>query len=146
MRHAALSFSLLFALALLAGCPPVEPLDNKWGEPYEDVVVPNDFTAYDNPPFKREDSKAGKRIYGVYSYRSKDIYSPATLSEFLKQELPRHGWTFVNETMDAEKATYASRFEKGGDKLDITMAPDKKMQTSERFSILVVKMNDPDSN
>ncbi|MCC6575615.1 MAG: hypothetical protein IT462_17685 [Planctomycetes bacterium] len=137
----------ILLLLVLVGCESTQPAKTWDGSgAYEDVTVPADFVPYDNPPYRREDSKAGKRIYGVYSYRSREIYSPKALSEWLKIELPRHDWKFVNEEVDLEKSTFKARFEKNGDKLDFSMAPDRLNQSSERFSILVVKMNDPNSN
>ncbi len=148
MKHVTMLVGVLFVL-LTAGCPTVQPLPGGFNEAdaYQDVAVPGDFAPYDNPPFKREDSRQGKRIYGVYSYRSKEIYPAARLADWFKKELPdRHGWDFINEELDAEKNTWRGRFEKKGDKLDLSVAPDKLAQSSERFSILVVKMNDPGGN
>ncbi|MBX3460110.1 MAG: hypothetical protein KF696_09160 [Planctomycetes bacterium] len=138
-----LTFLALMTLLLLAGCKTTNG-NNKpaWGEAYADVPVPVNYEAHDNPPFKRQDSDAGKRIYGKYSYRStgEGLDDAGKVQEWFKAELPNHGWELMVEELDKEKGTMAVRFKKADDQLLVSLAPDKRMQ-GKRFSVLVIELN-----
>lgn len=135
----------LFVLAMLVGCTTSGP-QMEWGPAYDDVPVASGFEPFDNPAFHREDTEGGRRIYGRYAYRAEGLYAADQASTYFKAELPKKGWTFVNETSDPETGTWSARFEKGDDKLDLKLRPDSELHARNRFSVLVVTLNDPYGN
>lgn len=138
-----LTIFALLAILLMAGCKTTDG-GNKpaWGETYADVPVPANYEPHDNPPFKRQDSDSGKRIYGIYSYRStgEALDDAAKVQKWFKEKLPDHGWELMVEELDTEKGTMSVRFEKKENQLLVTLSPDKKLQ-GKRFSVLVIEMN-----
>lgn len=138
----ALALLAFAAMVLVAGCvSPERPPTVEWGEPYADVVIPAGFDRHDNPPFRREDGSGGARIFGRYSYRAKELVQVENVASFMKEELPKQGWTFVDEQIEADQGTYQGRFEKDDDKLDIDVRPDRAASGAVRYSILTVTMN-----
>jgi hypothetical protein len=143
-----LCFLALGLLLLVAGCKTV-PKDPQtpWGEAYTDVVVPENYHPYDTPPFKREDSPAGKRIFGRYAYKNVNGMDKADkLAQWFQIELPKHGWTNQLDEIDLEKGTATLRYQKDEDKLVLKLAPDTRFNSSDRFSVLVVELNPPYGN
>jgi hypothetical protein len=144
MKRAAVILSVL-TLLIVAGCKSTGPrknLGHEGGEAYADVVVPENYVEYDTPPFKRQDGASGKRLYGRYAYRSTDgLDSASEVQEWLKAELPKQGWELQTEELDDAKGTMSVRFEKDEDILLLELAPDDRVQGTERFSILTVEMN-----
>ncbi len=140
---AKLTFLLLLTALVIAGCKTVETRTPEWGETYADVVLPANYVPHDNPPYKRQDSADGKRIYGRYSLRSKGdgFDDPRKVLDFLKGSMAHDGWELMLENLDEEKSTMMARFKKGDDQVVLTMTPDRRVQGSERFSILTVEMN-----
>lgn len=139
-----LVLSTVFALLLLAGCATTKTVNkgHEGGEAYADVPVPANYEKYDTPPFKRQDSDSGNRIYGRYAYRSTDGLDSATeVADWFKQNLPRDGWELQTEKTDEEKGTMSLLFKKDDDQLELKLTPDEKLQGSQRFSILIVEMN-----
>lgn len=139
-----LVLSTVFALLLLAGCATTKTVNkgHEGGEAYADVSVPSNYEPYDTPPFKRQDGASGNHIYGRYAYRSTDgIDSAQELTDWFKQNLPRDGWELQTEEVNEEKGTMSLLFKKADDQLQLTLAPDEKLQGSKRFSILIVEMN-----
>jgi hypothetical protein len=142
---ATLTFLGLVAILLVAGCKTVQhdgpPWDN--GEAYTDVVVPGNYIKYNDPPFKRQDGAGGKRIYGRYAYRSKGngVDDAQKVLDFLKGNMAHEGWELMVEEAKPDAGTMMARFKKGDDQVLLTLAPDRRVQASERFSILTVEMN-----
>jgi hypothetical protein len=140
---ATLTFLGIVAILVIAGCKTVERDTPEWGEPYTDVVVPGNYVKHDDPAFKRQDGADGKRIYGKYSYRSKGegLDDPKAVQEFLKGNMAYEGWELMVEELNESAGTMMVRFKKGEDQVLLTLAPDKRIRGSDRFSILVVEMN-----
>jgi hypothetical protein len=140
-----LTIALVVVFALLAGCKSTGPrknLGHEGGEPYADVAVPTNYEPYDTPPFKRQDGAEGRRIYGRYAYKSTGgLDSAQKVASWLKSRLPSEGWEFQTEEVDDAKGTMSLRFKKDDDQVLLKLAPDERMQGSERFSILIVEMN-----
>ncbi|MBE7490793.1 MAG: hypothetical protein HS108_03370 [Planctomycetes bacterium] len=138
---------LVLLLACMAvGCKTTGSPKSEWGETYADVVVPASYQPYDTPPFRRTDGANGRRVYGRYAYRHETLDDPASLAAWFKKELPKKGWEFQVEEINADKGTFTLRFIKGDDKLGLKLAPDTRLQSSDRFSVLVVEMNAPYDN
>jgi hypothetical protein len=140
----ALVLTSMFVLLLVAGCKstPTVNKGHEGGEAYLDVPVPANYEPYDTPPFKRQDSTAGRRIYGRYAYKSTDgLDNARKLADWFKENLPAEGWVLQTEEVDEKKGTAGVRFQKEDEQLLITLAPDQRVQGSERFSVLVVEMN-----
>jgi len=136
--------SSLVVLLLVAGCQttPKQNLGHEGGESYADVPAPANYEPYDNPPFKRQDSEAGRRIYGRYAYKSTDgIDNSRKLTDWYKKNLAAEGWEFQTEDVDENKGTASIRFKKEDEQLLIKLSPDERVQGSERFSVLVIEMN-----
>lgn len=139
-----LVLTTLLVLLAVAGCKttPKENLGHEGGETYKDVPIPANYEPYDTPPFKRQDSDSGRRIYGRYAYKSTNGLDDAgKLTEWLKKNLPAEGWEFQTEDVDQNKGTAAVRFKKGDEQLLVKVAPDERVQGTERFSVLVIEMN-----
>ena len=140
-----LTISFVLVLALLAACKSTGPrpnLGHEGGEPYADVAVPENYEAYDTPPFKRQDGSGDRRIYGRYAYKSKGgLDSAQEVASWLKSHLPSDGWEFQTEEVNEAKGTMSLRFKKNDDQVLLKLAPDERTQGSERFSVLVVEMN-----
>jgi hypothetical protein len=135
---------LLLALLIIAGCKTTGTKETPaWGDPYTDVVVPGNYEAHDNPPFKRQDGADGKRIYGRYSYRSTGTAtdSPTGVLDFLKANMVQDGWALQTEEVNEEAGTMKVQFKKDDDVVQLTLTPDKRVQSDERFSVLIVEMN-----
>lgn len=134
----------LFVLLLTAGCQTTgtKNVGHEGGETYADVPVPANYEPYDTPPFKRQDSDSGRRIYGRYAYKSTGgLDNARKVTDWLKKNLPAEGWEFQTEDVDENKGTASVRFMKGDEQLLIKLAPDERVQGSERFTVLVVEMN-----
>mgnify|MGYP001256624209 CR=1 FL=1 len=139
-----LVLSTVFAILLVAGCATTKHTNkgHEGGEAYADVPVPSNYEPYDTPPFKRQDSESGNRIYGRYAYRSTDgLDSSKEVADWCKKNLPREGWELQTEEVNDEKGTMKLLFKKGDDQLELSLAPDDQLQASKRFSILIVEMN-----
>jgi hypothetical protein len=143
----ALMLPLLALLLFAAGCTTTpKNLGHEGGKPYADIPVPSNYAAYDTPPFKRQDSDAGKRIYGRYAYKSTDgLDSAAELATWFSRNLPAEGWQLQTEDVDDAKGTMTLRYIKGegddAETLKLALSPDKRVQGSDRFSILIVELN-----
>lgn len=144
MKRAAILLTV-FTLVLVTGCRttgPRENLGHEGGEAYADVPVPEGYTEYDIPPFKRQDGAGGKRIYGRYAYRSTGGIDKASgISRWFREELPMHGWDLQTDELDDEANTMSARFEKEDDILLVTLEPDNRKRGTERFSVLTIEMN-----
>ncbi|MBK8207487.1 MAG: hypothetical protein IPK87_11985 [Planctomycetes bacterium] len=139
-----LTFLTLLAVLLIAGCKTTNGTNKSaWGEPYADVPVPANYEPHDNPAFKRQDSAAGKRIYGRYSYRSTgdSLDTPSKVLGWFKDTLPGEGWELMVEEHNDSEGTMKVRFKKADDQLELQLAPDARVQSSKRFSVLTVEMN-----
>ncbi len=137
----------LCLLMLVAGCKTTNQPKIEWGETYSDVVVPADYTAYDTPPFKRQDGADGKRIFGRYAYKNKlGLDNPKSLAKWFEKELGAKGWEHQVDDMDADAGTLTARYKKGDDQLVLKLAPDQLLNKSDRFSVLTVEMNPPYDN
>jgi hypothetical protein len=131
-------------LLLVAACVTTpEGPQSVWGEPYDDVAVPEGYLPYDNPAFKREDGADGRRIFGRYSYRSpgETLDSAERVLNFLKEAMPEHGWEFMVESLDTQRGTMSVRFQKGPDQVLMRLAPDRRVRGTGRYSVLTVEMN-----
>ena len=139
------AFGLLLVslLVLLAGCKSTGPKpDIEWGDPYADVVVPGNYEAHDNPPFKRQDGSDGKRIYARYAYRSNNGLDKASrVAAWLKENLPKQGWKHQVDEADEAKGLLTARYIKGDDKLQVKLAPDKVKHSEEGASVLTIEIN-----
>lgn len=142
-----LTWLTLCLVLLLAGCKTTQQPKLEWGETYSDVVVPQEYTPYDTPPFKRQDSVDGKRIYGRYAYRCKSgLDNPKNLAAWFKTALVAKDWEHQVDDINADKGTMTLRYKKGEDQLVLKLAPDQLVNKSERFSVLTVEMNPPYDN
>lgn len=143
MQKVVLLTSLLVLLAV-AGCKttPTVNKGHEGGETYGDVPVPGNYEPYDTPPFKRQDSDSGRRIYGRYAYKSTGgLDNARKAADWFKKNLPAEGWEFQTEDVDEDKGTAEVRFKKADETLLVALAPDERVQGSERFSVLVIEMN-----
>ena len=134
----------LVLILLIAGCEStqIENKGHEGGETYTDVPVPSNYEPFDTPPFKRQDSESGRRIYGRYAYKSTDGLDDARkLTDWFKKNLPGEGWEFQTEDVDEDKGTADVRFKKGDELLQIKLSPDERVRGSERFTVLVIEMN-----
>ncbi len=118
-----------------------------WGPSYSDVVVPDYFEKYDNPPFKRQDSEGGSRIYGRYSYQStKGLLRAEEVAKWFEKNLPNEGWELIDQEWNNDKGTMTALYQKDEDKLEVSLLPEKETFETEAFSVLVVKLNPQFSN
>jgi hypothetical protein len=139
-----LTIAFTCVLALLAGCSTTKHknLGHEGGEAYADVPTPANYSAYDTPPFKRQDGANDRRIYGRYAYKSTDgLDSAKEVAGWYKEAMPKDGWEFQTEEVDEAKGTMSLRFKKADDQLLLKLQPDERTTGSERFSVLIVEMN-----
>ncbi|MBZ0136855.1 MAG: hypothetical protein K8I27_10820 [Planctomycetes bacterium] len=142
--HKVLVLTTLLVCLFAAGCSSTKKINkgHEGGESYVDVPVPANYEDYDTPPFKRQDSEGGRRIYGRYAYKSTDgIDSAREVTAWFTKNLPAEGWEFQTEDVDENKGTATVRFKKGDEQLKIELSPDERVSGSERFSVLVIEMN-----